>query len=442
MPEGSPDLRDTVAIHPLLILIVMLGFVGLGVAYLTSDTSTGVILSAQASYAANAEGLDAECSSKYSYNCKLPQQYDTRTGQPCGVGRVVISKQVEGKCVTQNKAEASCVVVIGEQGGCIPLQETSGSGVSSAPSVSADAPAPPGSSGAAPNNTPSFLSPDSFTNQPALTSSNDIPSNVLNPQPLQDQTVPLEGGGTIQDQVNPEQSARQTDSSGNITQSIDPTGETQSAPATQPQTNTDAETNPYTKALASGNTTFSSNDPSTLVNENTPYPSLSQKIDDEIMKSYTAFTGDTNALATGLNNVANDINMERYYNTDAISAETKANPEYQEISSLMTGLDTPAYPSQLPNQLTYASADPLDQSISGNTSVTNGANDVIDLRDAPLDIADFPKMPIQFIDQSDYYNWFYNSVGYPTESYVSQLGSSISSTVSGWGNAVRSFFNR
>jgi hypothetical protein len=126
MSEGSPNLRDTVAVHPILILIMILGLASAGLAQLTPTGIPPALLLAQVSGGTtgpttgpmlSTTNLDSQCTSKFDYSCEYPG-FNEYSGKPCGIGFKVSSSQVIGHCVMQNYAETDCVFT--PDGQCAP----------------------------------------------------------------------------------------------------------------------------------------------------------------------------------------------------------------------------------------------------------------------------------------------------------------------------------
>jgi hypothetical protein len=97
MPRGVSDLRDTVAIYPLLTSIMILGATTLGILQLPAPTPSGLLAQAAAP-----RQIDSDCKSSYDYSCKAPGT-DSQ-GVECGDGLKVQTGYVQGHCVKAGQA--------------------------------------------------------------------------------------------------------------------------------------------------------------------------------------------------------------------------------------------------------------------------------------------------------------------------------------------------
>lgn len=108
MNKGSQDMRDVIAIHPLVIVVILLGALDLGLSSLIAPAMPGSGFLAQAAGSVNTKALDTQCTGAYDYTCQYPAM--GQEGKQCGAGRQVQSSQVKGYCVLFNKAHAEQVL--------------------------------------------------------------------------------------------------------------------------------------------------------------------------------------------------------------------------------------------------------------------------------------------------------------------------------------------
>jgi hypothetical protein len=150
MPQGVSNLRDTVAILPLVCFVAILGALTLGLGSLSPTQGPSQALMAQAAGTSGSEALDTQCTSNFDYSCQYPN-LSQQSGKRCGLGYEVFSDQAMGQCVQVNEAKTTCV--FNQQGQCVPPEQVqSASGVSSGSPVLQTTPTE--------NTGPAYVAPD------------------------------------------------------------------------------------------------------------------------------------------------------------------------------------------------------------------------------------------------------------------------------------------
>ncbi len=105
--KGVPNLRETIAVPPVLILVAILSLVDFGLDRLPSARTPPISLLAQAVSTQNSEELDMKCPSgtEDDYTCQVGQQ-SSDPKKTCEKFEIVENSEVIGECVGPGKAQA------------------------------------------------------------------------------------------------------------------------------------------------------------------------------------------------------------------------------------------------------------------------------------------------------------------------------------------------
>ncbi len=535
MSSEPQNLRDKIEVGPVVLGILILGSIAVSVSELAPTGALSTMLLAQASYAANSESLDTKCTSVYSYACKYPY-YDTKTGEPCGLDRQVISTQVIGHCVAEGRAEVDCAFA--EDGsGCKPIQQqVSGSGTqqtgSAAPGavyngsfypITTDVQTLP--SMESPNGVSTFgapssgqVGPESSLVSPAVEyqqtfappASIEAGAQVAAPDqqtgpsaspPAQTQFTSLDNAQVGYMTVGPVPAEAGVNAFGD-TQNVntyDQPARFESASTFQ-QPNTpyvpsapdwyqsqwlvnnnitaaNQVSNPVTDYSFSGRTDFQNFTSPSLPDwlftsasyDGASLSNASFVTQDPVQNDFAAIspyseyspTFDQNGqlLQAGLNEVANGINMNTYYNSDGIPPELRASPNYQEIVNISSDFGSNQATIQnlqgewAPPQglLSAGSSGQADTPLSASWSDFRQSANILDLRNqSAFETQAYDQAFKNGSNQWDnpytspgyYWDSFYNRVGVPAESSFTQSLNSIGNWTAGTWSSLGNLFKR